>query len=106
MSRPYSDAFLIALHKANPNRTGTQLALACVAANLPAKYVADAMGVTRMTVYSWFRGKPLRFKNQLLAEKLIDSIEADTTNELLPAKNNLAAKAYLDLFARKLMAGN
>ena len=101
MSRSYSEAFLLELHKANPNRIGTQLAHACVNANLPAKYVATAMGVSRMTIYSWFRGKPLRFKNQLLAEKLIECIDEDTKREMLPVKNNLGAKAYLDLFIRK-----
>jgi hypothetical protein len=55
-----------------------------------------------MTIYSWFRGKPLRFKNQLLAERLIECIEEDTAKENLPARNNLAAKAYLDLFMRKI----
>ena len=102
MSRSYSEAFLLELHRANPNRIGTKLAHACVKANLPAKYVANAMGVTRMTIYSWFRGKPLRFKNELLAERLIECIEEDTAKEHLPAKNNLGAKAYLDLFMRRL----
>ena len=37
MSRTYSEAFLIELYKANPNRAGTALALACVKANLPTK---------------------------------------------------------------------
>jgi len=55
-----------------------------------------------MTIYSWFRGKPLRFKNELLAERLIKCIEEDTAKEHLPAKNNLGAKAYLDLFMRRL----
>ena len=102
MSRSYSEAFLLELHRANPNRIGTKLAHACVNANLPAKYVAVAMGVTRMTIYSWFRGKPLRFKNELLAERLIECIEEDTAKEHLPAKNNFGAKAYLDLFMRRL----
>lgn len=101
MSRSYSDSFLIGLHKSDPKRIGTQLALACVKANLPAKYVAEAMDVTRMSIYSWFRGKPIRFKNQLRAEKLIEIIEDDMTKGDLPAKNTLAAKAYLDLFARR-----
>ena len=47
MPRTYSEPFLIELHKANPNRAGTALALACVKANLPAKYVAEALEVTR-----------------------------------------------------------
>jgi len=82
MSRTYSEAFLIELHKANPNRAGIALALACVKANLPAKYVANALEVTRMTVFSWFRGKPLRHNNLIKVETLTDLIESDTAKGL------------------------
>ena len=102
MSRTYSEAFLIELHKANPNRAGIALALACVNANLPAKYVASALEVTRMTVFSWFRVKPLRHNNLIKVETLTDLIESDTAKGLLPAKNTASAKAYLeDMVGRK-----
>ena len=96
MPRTYSEPFLIELYKANPNRAGTALALACVKANLPAKYIAAALEVTRMTVFSWFRGKPIRHKNLLKVETLTDLIESDTAKGLLPAKSNAAAKAYIE----------
>ena len=96
MSRTYSESFLIELHKANPNRAGTALALACVKANLPAKYVAVALEVTRMTVFSWFRGKPIRHKNLLRVETFTDLVESDTAKGILPAKNTAAAKAYIE----------
>jgi hypothetical protein len=96
MPRTYSEPFLIELYKANPNRAGTALALACVKANLPAKYVAVALEVTRMTVFSWFRGKPIRHKNLLKVETLTDLIESDTAKGLLPAKSIAAAKAYIE----------
>ena len=103
MSRPYSEAFLIELHKANPNRAGTALALACVKANLPAKYVAEALEVTRMTVFSWFRGKPIRHNNLLKVETLTDLIESDTAKGLLPAKNVASARAYIEeMIGRKI----
>jgi hypothetical protein len=96
MSRTYSESFLIELHKANPNRAGTALALACVKANLPAKYVAIALDVTRMTVFSWFRGKPIRHKNLLKVETFTDLVESDTAKGILPAKTTAAAKAYIE----------
>jgi hypothetical protein len=96
MSRTYSEAFLIELHKANPHRAGTALALACVKANLPAKYVAIALDVTRMTVFSWFRGKPIRHKNLLKVETFTDLVESDTAKGILPARNTAAAKAYIE----------
>lgn len=96
MSRTYSEAFLIELHKANPHRAGTALALACVKANLPAKYVAIALDVTRMTVFSWFRGKPIRDKNLLRVETFTDLVESDTAKGVLPARNTAAAKTYIE----------
>ena len=96
MPRTYSEPFLIELYKSNPNRACTALALACVKANLPAKYVAVALEVTRMTVFSWFRGKPIRHKNLLKVETLTDLIESDTAKGILPAKNIAEAKAYIE----------
>jgi hypothetical protein len=96
MPRTYSEPFLIELYKANPNKTGTALALACVKANIPTKYVAEALGVSRMTVFSWFRGKPIRHKNMLKVEVLTDLIESDTAKGMLPAKNTAAAKTYIE----------
>jgi hypothetical protein len=103
MSRPYSEAFLLELHKANPNKAGIALALACVKANLPAKYVAEALEVTRMTVFSWFRGKPIRHNNLLKIETFTDLVESDTAKGILPAKNTAAARAYIEeMIGRKI----
>ena len=96
MSRTYSESFLLELYKANPNRAGTALALACVKANLPAKYVAEALEVTRMTVFSWFRGKPIRHSNLLRVETLTDLVESDLAKGILPAKNTAAARHYIE----------
>lgn len=96
MPRTYSEPFLIELHKANPNRAGTALALACVKANIPAKYIASALEVTRMTVFSWFRGKPIRHNNMLKVEVLTDLIESDLAKGILPAKNLAQARAYIE----------
>jgi hypothetical protein len=49
-----------------------------------------------MTVFSWFRGKPLRHKNLIKVETLTDLIESDTAKGILPAKGTLAAKTYLE----------
>jgi hypothetical protein len=49
-----------------------------------------------MTVFSWFRGKPIRHKNLLKVETLTDLIESDTAKGILPAKNIAEAKAYIE----------
>ena len=67
-----------------------------VKANLPAKYVAQVLGVSRMSIYSWFRGKPIRDKNRQVAEVFTDLVEGDLAKEILPAKNLMDAKKYLE----------
>jgi hypothetical protein len=96
MPRTYSNKFIDEVKDGNPNRTGTALALACIKANLPAKYVAEALEVTRMSVYSWFRGKPVRDKNRQVIEVFTDLVESDTAKGILPAQNLAEAKAYIE----------
>jgi hypothetical protein len=101
MPRTYSQEFIDTLNKKNPNITGIGLAQACIRANLPAKYVAEALEVTRMTVHSWFRGKPVRDNNRQLIEVFTDLVESDTAKGLLPAKNVAEAKAYIEAMIGK-----
>lgn len=96
MPRTYSKKLIDIVGNMNPNRTGIALAQACIKANLPAKYVAEALEVTRMTVYSWFRGKPVRDKNRQVIEVFTDLVESDTAKGILPAKNLAEAKAYIE----------
>jgi hypothetical protein len=96
MPRTYSQQFIEGLENANPHRAGIALAQACVKGNLPAKYVAYALEVTRMTVFSWFRGAHVRHKNLMKIEAITDLIESDTAKGILPAKNTAEAKAYLE----------
>ena len=96
MPRTYSQEFINQVKQQDPNESGIALAQACVGANLPAKYVAVALKVTRMTVYSWFRGKPIRDKNRKLVEVFTDLVESDTAKGMLPARNTLEAKAYIE----------
>lgn len=96
MSRCYSQELIDIVKNSNPNMVGTALALACIKANLPANYVASVLNVTRMTIHSWFRGKPLRDKNRQLVEVFTDLVESDTAKGVLPAKSKAAAKKYLE----------
>jgi hypothetical protein len=103
MSRFYSAELIEQVNKGNPHRTGNALARACINANLPAKYVAEALDVTRMTIHLWFRGKPLLDKNRQIVEVFTDLVESDTAKGLLPAKNLAEAKAYIEeMIGRKI----
>ena len=103
MPRSYSEPFLIELYKSNTENAGIALAMASVKANLPAKYVAIALGVSRMTVYSWFRGKPIRSGSLLCVQTFTDLVESDTAKGLLPALSINHAKLYIpDMIGVKL----
>lgn len=75
MAKSYSEKYLLSLNGLNPKRLGVQFGKLCVKANLPPGPIAKVLGVSRMSVYGWFRGRPIRDKNVDKVEKLIDIIE-------------------------------
>lgn len=95
MSRSYSQEFRLALQKLDPDNPGVALGLACVEANLPAKYVAPALNVSRMTIHGWFRGNAIRSKNKKFVEAMIRIIKEDIEKGVLPAKSVADAKGWL-----------
>lgn len=101
MSRTYSDNFLSEIEASTSTRTGVMLARACIKANIPALYIAQAMNVSRMTIYSWFRGKPLRDKNEEAVKLLINIINNDIITGLLPATTLAKAKEYVSTIVEK-----
>lgn len=104
MSRPYSTKFLSSLDEADDTyRIGYRVAKLCVNANLPAKYVAEALEVSRATVHNWFRGAVLRGKNEDIALAFIRLVEKDLEAGTLPAKSVKEAKAYIeDMIGRSI----
>lgn len=97
MARPYSEEFLLNLKDLNPKRLGVQLAKLCVKANLPAQYVAEVFGVSRMTIHSWFRGKAIRDKNCTRIENFMVLVREGLHDGQLPTVTLLEAKKYLEL---------
>ena len=96
MPRSYSENFLLDLYQQDQDDIGVALARACVAANLPATYVAAGLGVSRITVFNWFRGKYIRHKNLLKVKTFTDLVESDTAKGILPAQNYTAARKYIE----------
>jgi hypothetical protein len=95
--RPYSKEFIDFINNPNVEQTpGVELARLCVAANIPATYVAHALETTRVTVYGWFRGKEMRKRKRKMAEVLIDHLKEDLANQVLPAKDAEATKRYIE----------
>lgn len=95
MPRPYSQKFLLELDKNDGTGLGILLARVCVAGNLPATYVAGALNISRMTVYSWFRGSGVRELHRSKVEAFMDLVKQDFETGRLPAKNHRDAKTYI-----------
>lgn len=95
MPRNYGEKFLRELSEADPGSTGVKLGRLCVDANLPAVYVARALEVSRMTVYSWFRGRGVNERNSKSINAFMSLVEEDMKSGRLPAKDLKDAKRYL-----------
>ena len=96
MAKCYSEQYLLSLNGLNEKRLGVQLGKLCVKANLPPKLIANALGVSRMSVYSWFRGKPIRERNIDKVEKLIDILVGYFEAGQLPVPSTIDAKIFID----------
>lgn len=55
--RGYSLYFVKQVEQANPELLGVKLAKACIDKDVPAAYVAQALGVSKQAVYAWFVGR-------------------------------------------------
>lgn len=96
MARPYSTNFLYQIGTTKDVTLGVKLARAAVASNIPASYVAAAIGASRITVYAWYRGRPLREKYRKMVEAFIELLHQDTNAGRLPATSHADAKRYIE----------
>lgn len=96
MPTKYSDDLLRAvLGATSTSPLGMRLGKACAEANLPAVYVAQVLGVTRMTIHNWFRGGEIRKSRTDKVIVLTKLIQEDMAKRVLPAKSVADARDYL-----------
>lgn len=96
MPRSYSEAFLLDLYKSRESEPlGVNLGKLCVKANIPASYVALALEVSPTIVYRWFRGAGIRKKKVKVIEVFMDLVQKDMEAGVLPAKNSIDARLYI-----------
>lgn len=55
--RGYTEAFVDEVRAAAQDKVGVKLALICIERDIPVVDVAEFLGLTRTTIYSWFRGR-------------------------------------------------
>lgn len=91
----FTERYLRDLHTFNDKRLGVQFGKLCAKANLPPSMIAGVLGVSRMTIYNWFKGKALRNKNIDRLELAIDIIEDHLDQNNLPVNTHREAKEFI-----------
>lgn len=104
MTSKYSAKLIEAVRGTTEYKLGVELANACIAANLPASYVAQVLGVTRMTLHTWFRGGAVRPSKRERVNVFIDIVQDDMAKGVLPAQSLAQARAYLGEMSDKPIA--
>ena len=103
MVRRYSAELVELVENATTYRLGLDLAATCIAANLPAMYVAEVLEVSRYTIHTWFRGGAIRPRKRARIETFIKLVEEDMQRGLLPVKTLRDARHYLgDMVGRPI----
>jgi predicted transcriptional regulator len=76
MPKGYSLLMADEIKSANSQLLGVQLGRVCLNKDIPVSDVASFFGVSRMTVYSWFRGKSIvSGKHAEKMKKLVDKLK-------------------------------
>jgi hypothetical protein len=74
--RGYSIEVAEAVWRGDRSRLGVRLGKACIERRIPVTKVAETLGVTRQTIYSWFSGEYDPAKSQREAvEKFLASLD-------------------------------
>lgn len=95
MPTSYGEALVAYVHNATVRGLGTELAALCIAGNLPAVYVSQVLGVTRMSLHTWFRGGPIRKGKHAKINAFMTIVRKDLINGRLPVKTIREARSYL-----------
>ena len=76
MPKGYSISMAEGIKAADQKLIGVQLGRVCINKDIPVSDVASFFGVSRMTVYSWFRGKSIvSGKHAEKMKKLVDKLK-------------------------------
>ena len=95
MVAKYSAKLIEAVRGNTEYKLGVELANICIAANLPATYVAQVLGVSRMALHTWFRGGAIRPSKRERVNVFIDIVQDDLNKGVLPVRTLAEAREYL-----------
>lgn len=95
MPKGYSSELVESLrYKTVKDGIGVVLAKKCIAANIPSTVVAEVLGVSRQTIYSWFRGAEIQSERIPMIEAFIRIIDKDMEKHILPLRDYKSSKDY------------
>lgn len=95
MARTFSTKFLNQLAQNESATLGVELGRLCVDAGLSATHIAEALEVSKTSVYSWFRGAGIREKKLRDVESLMRLLKQDMQTGALPVKSIADARRYI-----------
>lgn len=95
MPSKYGAALVASVRDADVRGLGQDLAEVCITANLPAVYVSQVLGVTRMTLHTWFRGGVVRGAKHTKIRTFINLVQKDLLSGRLPVETTREARSYL-----------
>ena len=76
MSTGYASGFINEVKASDKSKIGVQLGKVCIKRDIPVTDIAQFFDVSRVTVYSWFRGKSnVPDRHQEKMQKLIDKLD-------------------------------
>ena len=76
MSKGYASGFINEVKASDKSKIGVQLGIVCVRNDIPVTDISEFFSVSRMTVYSWFRGKTnVPEKHWDKMKKLVDKLK-------------------------------
>jgi hypothetical protein len=82
MARQYSDELLILVSQQHDeDNLGFALAKLCIHLNIPAFHVANALGVSRMTIHKWFRGSNIVARKRAIVEEFCKYLACLSSDE-------------------------
>lgn len=76
MSKGYSLRVAKYLEQGDPENIGVQLGRYCLKHDISSSQIAAQLGVTKMTIYNWFSGRPVRKPDHIAAIKALLGLEA------------------------------
>jgi hypothetical protein len=98
MARTLSPEILQRIESADADTLAMQLAKVAVEAKLPVMYVASMLGLSRMTLHTWYRGGEVRESRREKIEAFIALINDDIQAGVLPKDTLLETKDYAERF--------